>query len=148
MKMKRMMMLASIGVSSFSPAFAAEAVDMKLLGLEELEWEATPEGVGFAPLKGDRFEEGYIAMVRLPAGLSSPLHVKSAAMSGVVLTGEIVHLAENIEGGSAKGLEAGAFYEIPAGIPHISKCVSADDCLTFLVQDGPFDFLPVKEGGR
>ncbi|MES0879044.1 DUF4437 domain-containing protein [Roseibium sp. SCP14] len=148
MKMQMMFLLASIGTSSVIPAFAMEPEVMKLKSLEDLDWETTPEGVGFAALQGNRFEESYMAMVRLPAGLSSPLHIKSAAMFGVVLSGEIVHLPGDNNDRSGKVLKSGAFYEIPAGMPHISKCVSAMSCITFLFQDGPFDFLPVKEGGR
>ncbi|MEM9632745.1 MAG: DUF4437 domain-containing protein [Pseudomonadota bacterium] len=148
MKTQIMFLLASSAMSSFSPAFATETGEMKLKAMAELNWQTTPEGVAFAPLQGNRFEESYMAMVRLPAGLSSPLHIKSAAMFGVVLSGEILHLAGDQEETSGKALKPGAFYGIPAGLPHVSKCVSAVDCVTFLFQDGPFDFLPIEESGR
>ncbi len=107
-----------------------------------LAWQKTPEGVAFASLVGDRFAEPYMAMVRLPAGLVSPAHSKSADMFGVVITGAMVHAAV----GSVESeivLSEGSFYRIPKNLPHISKCVSTVDCVTFLYQDGKFDFLPV-----
>lgn len=129
----------------FLTAVQAETADIRLATQSELSWEVTSEGVAFAALKGARFEESYMAMVRLPAGLISPVHVKSAGMYGIVVEGEMVHLADQVVAGEEKVLKAGDFYEIPAGLAHLSKCVSQTDCVTFLYQDGPFDFLPVGE---
>lgn len=98
------------------------------------------DGVGFAPLFGNRFEEAYMAMVHLPAGLESPAHVKSADMFGVIIEGEMVHIAADATNNEEVRLPSGSFYHIPAGVPHISKCVSEADCVTFLYQDGKFDF--------
>lgn len=111
---------------------------------DELAWETTPEGVGFAPLSGDRFVESYMAMVRLPAGLVSPAHVKSSDMFGVMLSGTMTHLAASADPSTAVPLHAGSFYRIPAGLAHVSSCISTVECVTFLYQDGKFDFLPVK----
>lgn len=107
-----------------------------------LEWSSTPEAVAFAPLVGDRFSGAYMAMVRLPAGTVSPAHVKTAEMFGVVVSGSMSHVAEGDDPAHAISLSAGSFYRIPAGVPHVSRCLSADDCVTFLYQDGRFDFLP------
>lgn len=126
----------------------AQADEIKLMPQPALAWDVTPEGVAFAPLRGNRFEEGYMAMVRLPAGLVSPVHVKSAGMYGLVVAGEMVHAVKTGETGPDVVLKAGDYYEIPAGLAHLSKCVSATDCVTFLYQDGPFDFVPVAEAGQ
>ena len=109
----------------------------------DLAWEVTPEGVAFAPLVGDRFAEPYMAMVRLPAGLVSPPHVKSADMFGVMVAGEMTHVALDADADSAQPLPAGAFYRVPADVAHVSACVSEVDCVAFLYQDGAFDFEPV-----
>lgn len=135
-----------ISVASLTPS--ARADDIKLAVQPELNWETTPEGVAFASLKGNRFDESYMAMVRLPAGLISPVHSKSAGMYGLIVSGEMVHLSENEIGGSEVVLKAGDYYEIPAHLPHLSKCVSEVECVTFLYQDGPFDFVPVGEGRK
>ncbi len=108
-------------------------------------WETSAEGVGFAPLQGDRFHEEYMAMVRLPAGLVSPAHVKTANMYGLVVSGTIANITLDAAGGVEVPLPAGSYYKIPAGLPHISKCLSKVDCVTFLYQDGKFDFLPISK---
>lgn len=111
-----------------------------------MQWETTPEGVQFAALQGDRFVEPYMAMVQLPAGLVSPAHTKTANMFGIVISGTMVHTAQTTGGTAADiPLPKGSFYKIPAGLPHISKCISSQDCVTFLYQDGQFDFLPVPQ---
>ncbi len=112
---------------------------------QALEWAVTEEGVAFAPLVGERFVEPYMAMVRLPAGLVSPAHVKTANMFGVIVAGTMTHVAVDADPSTEIELPIGSFYKIPAGVPHVSKCISATDCVSFLYQDGKFDFLPVSE---
>ncbi|PCI46251.1 MAG: hypothetical protein COB49_08765 [Alphaproteobacteria bacterium] len=125
--------------------FAADNGQIINMPSSQLHWETTKEGVGFAPLQGDRFNESYMAIVRLPAGLISPAHVKSANMYGMVVSGTITNLAIGADPSTEVELAAGSYYKIPAGLAHISKCVSAVDCVTFLYQDGKFDFLPVGQ---
>ncbi|WP_306143630.1 cupin domain-containing protein [Roseibium sp. MMSF_3412] len=146
MKLMKSLGAAALSLIAGVVAHEADADEIKLSARSDLEWQTTGEGVAFAPLRGNRFEESYMAMVRLPAGLVSPVHVKSAGMFGLVVTGEMVHVAGDRIGGREKVLKSGDYYEIPAGLPHLSKCVSQIDCVTFLYQDGPFDFLPVGEG--
>lgn len=124
------------------PAFADE---ISLAPIAELNWDVTPEGVGFAPLHGDRFAGAYMAMVRLPAGLISPAHVKSADMFGIMVDGTMTHVQVGDDAATAPHLTAGDFYHIPAGLPHVSACISDTPCITFLYQDGAFDFTPVAQ---
>ncbi len=112
---------------------------------DKMAWEVTEEGVGFAPLIGERFNEAYMAMVKLPAGLVSPAHVKTANMFGVVISGTMTHLAVGADPSLAIALAQGAFYKVSAGIAHVSRCISDIDCVTFLYQDGKFDFVPVEQ---
>jgi len=128
-------------IASAFLAVSASAEDITLLGSNDLNWQPTPEGVSFAELQGNRFEEAYQAMVELPSGTISPPHVKSANMYGVVLSGEMVHYPSDNDPAGASKVGAGGFYHIPAGLEHISACVSADPCVAYLYQDGAFDFV-------
>jgi len=112
--------------------------------LSKLDWKISKEGVGFAALHGDRFKESYMAMVKLPAGLVSPVHTKTANMYGLVVSGTIANIAIGAPPESEVELPPGSYYKIPANLPHVSSCISKTDCITFLYQDGKFDFLPVK----
>ncbi|MBV1871868.1 MAG: DUF4437 domain-containing protein [Gammaproteobacteria bacterium] len=122
----------------------AEGGKIESISPEKLAYDVTPEGVAFAPLMGKRFTEAYMAMVRLPAGLESPVHTKSANMFGVVISGEMTHSPPGTPTDAEIILPAGSFYKIPQDLPHVSKCVSTVECVTFLYQDGKFDFRPVK----
>lgn len=142
-----------LGCCAFLSAIAAHAetttptTNTPIINIptEKLEWATSKEGVGFAPLVGDRFLEPYMAMVKLPAGLVSPQHTKTANMFGVVVSGTVSHIAAGADPSSELLLPAGSFYKIPKNLPHISKCISKNDCITFLYQDGKFDFLPVAQ---
>ncbi len=131
-------LLLSVATQSFADT------DIMLVNSELLEWDKTPEGVEFAALDGNRFEASYMAMVRLPAGTISPPHVKSANMFGVMIAGSMTHTAVD---SPIPGAEIGpvGFYKVPAELPHISSCVSETPCVTFLYQDGAFDFQPVSQ---
>ncbi|MGH1415856.1 MAG: cupin domain-containing protein [Pelagimonas sp.] len=122
---------------------ANPAPNITLIPASALDWAQTPEGVGFAPLRGDRTTEPYFAMVRLPAGLKSPAHTKSAAMVGLMVSGEMTHVIAGTNPADAPRIGPGGYYEIPANLPHVSSCVSQSPCVTLLYQDGAFDFLPV-----
>ncbi len=135
-------LLSLSGLLVFSEA--SEPSFVTNLPPDSLDWETTEEGVAFAPLIGQRFEEPYMAMVQLPRGLVSPPHTKTANMFGVVISGAMVHSRVGADPAAETILPAGSFYKIPANLPHISKCVSAVDCVTFLYQDGKFDFLPTE----
>ncbi len=131
-------LLLSVATQSFADT------DIMLVNSELLEWDKTPEGVEFAALDGNRFEASYMAMVRLPAGTISPPHVKSANMFGVMIAGSMTHTTVDSPIPGAE-IGPGGFYKVPAGLPHISSCVSEIPCVTFLYQDGAFDFQPVSQ---
>jgi hypothetical protein len=120
------------------------ADQITLIDEAQFAWETTPEGVAFAALQGDRFQESYQAMVRLPAGTVSPPHVKSANMYGVMLQGEMIHYAGDEDPDTAQKIGPGSFYKVPGGLAHISACISAEPCVTYLYQDVAFDFVPVQ----
>ena len=122
-----------------------EKAQISNIPVQDLAYDITPEGVAFAPLDGNRFDEPYMAMVRLPAGLESPAHVKSANMFGVMISGSMTHSAVGTATGDEVILPPGSYYKIPAGMKHVSKCVSDVECVTFLYQDGRFDFQPVSQ---
>lgn len=130
-------------ILSLIAAVPAAADNIQILASADLDWETTPEGVAFAALDGDRFKEAYQAMVRLPAGTISPPHIKSANMSGVMLEGQMIHYADGTDPSIAAPIGPGVFYRIPAGMAHVSACVSTEDCVVYLTQDDAFDFLPV-----
>lgn len=135
-----------VNVGAFLLLLSAHQVNadpIRLLGAGDFDWQTTSEGVAFAALRGDRTTGPYQALVKLPAGTVSPPHVKTANMFGVLLEGEMTHYGIDDDPQSARRMQAGSYYSIAAGAPHVSACVSETPCIAFLYQDGAFDFLPV-----
>lgn len=147
-KKKTVLAIASVMALVVAQSNAVAGNTLKVVPQATLDWQLTPEGVAFAALDGDRFAGSYMAMVRLPGGLASPVHSKSAGMYGIVISGKMTHVGAEHPAEKATVLQAGGYYRIPAGLPHISSCVSDEECVTFLYQDGPFDFLPVQGSGQ
>ena len=79
-----------------------------------------------------------------PLGVSPP-HIHSHSYHGVVLAGEMVNpfLEESI--GNAPRLAPGDYWFVPAGVKHVTACVSATPCLFYFHSEGNFDFLPVEQ---
>ncbi len=138
-------LLSALTVVMLFVPISVNAEQITLMDSMDYTWETTPEGVAFAALQGDRFTESYQALVRLPAGTVSPLHMKSANMYGVILQGEMIHYANGDNPKTARKIGPGAFYSISSGTAHISACVSDQPCVAYLYQDGAFDFLPVQQ---
>lgn len=136
--------LSASAFTIFLTSVSGWADQITLISASDAAWETTPEGVAFAPLQGDRFQESYQALVKLPAGTVSPAHVKSAKMFGVMLQGEMIHYTSDENPEDAHVIGPGAFYAIPSGLAHVSACVSAEPCIAYLYQDAAFDFLPVQ----
>jgi hypothetical protein len=136
--------LSSIVASLIAP-LSAHAEQITLLSADDYVWETTPEGVAFSALQGDRFAEPYQALVRLPGGTTSPPHVKSANMFGVMLQGEMIHYADGDDPDAARVIGPGSYCSISSGLAHVSACVSDEACIAYLYQDGAFDFLPVAQ---
>lgn len=138
--------LALLLATGATAAEAGEAAGrIRTASLATLDSQATPEGVGFAALFGDRLAEPCMAMVRLPGDRVSPAHVRSAGMFGIVVAGEMVHHVAGADASDAPRLGAGAFHHIPAGLAHVSAGISEVACVSFLHQDGSFDFLPAGQ---
>lgn len=136
--------ILAVAISTLLLPSAGVADQITLIGADDFDWEVTPEGVAFASLQGDRFQESYQAMVRLPAGTVSPPHIKSANMFGVMLQGEMIHYASDEDPDTAQIIGSGSFYSVPSGLAHISACVSVEPCIAYLYQDAAFDFSPVQ----
>jgi quercetin dioxygenase-like cupin family protein len=137
--------LTALFLATLFAATPSLAEQITLIDASKFAWESTPEGVAFAPLQGDRLEESYQAMVRLPAGIISPPHVKSANMFGIMLQGEMIHYANGEDPEVAQIIGAGSFYKIPKGLAHVSACVSSTPCVAYLYQDDAFDFVRVQQ---
>ncbi len=83
------------------------------------------------------------------AGGASPAHTHTFSYHGVVLSGTMVNpfLGQPID--EARQLRTGDYWFVPAGVDHVTACVSKQPCTFYFHSEGLFDFLsPTANGGR
>ena len=102
---------------------------------------------GVGPLKaapgfGDLTKGGHSTFVKLPAGFSSPLHTHTEDYYGVVITGVVANEVDN--NAKDRPLAPGSYWFQKGKIPHVTKCLSANECVVFITQPGKFDYVNVK----
>jgi len=109
---------------------------------DTLEWVA-PDRIPFSYVWGDFKQSAHGEFVRFPAGFVSPVHHHSNAYHGVIVEGVLMNPMGRAE--SAEQLPAGSYYFVPGNAVHTTRCVSDQDCIIYIHQDGPFDFVPVDQ---
>jgi hypothetical protein len=91
-----------------------------------------------APAFGDLARGQHGTFIKMPAGFVSPLHIHTADYWGVVISG----VAVNGKPGSPDvQLPVGSYWLQKGGEPHITKCISPNECIFFISQNGPFDYV-------
>lgn len=91
-----------------------------------------------SPAYGDLSNGPHGTFIRMPAGFVSHPHVHTGDYWGVVISG----VAVNGKPGSADvQLPVGSYWFQKGGENHVTKCVSANECLFFISQQGKFDYV-------
>jgi hypothetical protein len=75
----------------------------------------------------------------MPAGFVSPIHTHTDDYWAVVISGVAVN---SQVGGKELPLPAGSYWFQKGGERHITRCISPNECLLFISQDGKFDYIP------
>lgn len=111
-----------------------------LVAAQDLKWVDVPDTpVKMATVKGDSQKGAHAAFIKLPAGFSAPLHSHSADHHVVVVTGT---LTLTPEGGTAKQLGPGAWFEFTGKRKHTTACGAGADCVLFSVAAAAWDLVP------
>jgi hypothetical protein len=153
MKIHSLRLVASLllGVLPLGLAAGSEAPEAHTMGRPSVSTPVTalhygPTGVSdgvhgelnAAPAFGDLAHGQHGTFIKMPAGFVSPLHIHTADYWGVVISG----VAVNGRPGSADvQLPVGSYWLQKGGEPHITKCISPNECIFFISQNGPFDYV-------
>jgi uncharacterized cupin superfamily protein len=125
-----------------APKKAATAAKANLVGVDELKWVDVPNTPAkMATVKGDSATGAHASFVKLPGGFSAPLHFHTADHHVAVVSGTAVLTPE---GGTAKRLAAGSWFEFTGKMKHVTSCEAGADCVLFVVGKGPWDLVPVE----
>jgi hypothetical protein len=105
--------------------------------------DATGKELLVAPAYGDLTKGPHGSFVRMPAGFSSIPHIHTGDYWAVVISGVAVN---NKVGEKEVALPVGSYWLQKGGEKHITKCISPNECVFFLSQSGPFDYVIDKDG--
>ncbi len=90
---------------------------------------------------GDRSNGAHGTVGEFIPGGASPEHTHGYSYHGVVLSGTMVNpfLGQAID--EARPLQAGDYWFVPAGVEHVTACISAEPCTFYFHSEGLFDFV-------
>lgn len=91
-----------------------------------------------APSYGDLAHGPHGTFIRMPAGFVSHVHIHTADYWGVVVSGVAVN---GLPGSTDVQLPAGSYWFQKGGEKHVTKCVSPHECLFYISQAAPFDYV-------
>jgi len=110
----------------------------------ELKYNATGVSDGVhgelraAAAYGDLNHGPHGTFIRMPAGFVSHVHTHTDDYWGVVISGVAVN---GVSGSKDVPLPAGSYWFQKGGERHVTKCISPNECLFFISQDGKFDYI-------
>jgi len=129
---------AAAQAAAQTPPAATPKADLVAAG--ELKWVAVPDTPAkIATVSGDSAKGPHASFIKLPGGFSAPLHSHSADHNVVVVAGT---LTMTPEGGTAKKLGPGSWFEFTGKKKHVTTCDAGADCELFIVAKGAWDLVP------
>ncbi|WP_428422426.1 DUF4437 domain-containing protein [Methylibium sp.] len=99
---------------------------------------------GVGPLKaavgfGDLSKGAHSTFVKLPAGFVSPLHIHTEDYYAVVISGVVANEVDAHV--PDRPLAPGSYWFQKGKVNHVTKCISANECVVFITQPGKFDYI-------
>ena len=89
---------------------------------------------------GDLAHGAHGTFIKMPAGFVSPVHTHTEDYWGVVISGVA---ANGIPGSKDIPLPVGSYWFQKGGEAHVTKCLSPNECIFFISQNGKFDYIKV-----
>ena len=134
-------LVALATVSAAAQAAAQAAVSTaSIVAVGELKWVDVPDTPAkMATVKGDAAKGPHASFIKLPGGFSAPLHSHSADHDVVVVAGT---LTLTPEGGTARKLGPGSWFEFTGKKKHVTTCDAGADCVLFIAAKAAWDLVP------
>jgi beta-alanine degradation protein BauB len=141
--------VAACALVLVATAVRAEPVDQRSVSVPtaQLKYGSTGVTDGIhgevkaAAAYGDSSRGAHGTFLKMPGGFVSPVHTHSSDEWGAVIAGVF---ANGKPGSQDILLPAGSYFFQKAGEAHVSRCVSENECIIFLSQNGKYDFIPTK----
>lgn len=97
----------------------------------------------FATVWGDRESGPHGTFGNFNPESASPLHTHSVAYHGIVISGTLINPFNGET--DPVPLTTGSYWFVPAGVPHVTACISDESCRFYFHAEGAFDFLLTEE---
>jgi len=137
-------LLAAMFVLSFYTNVTLAADDKPAaVPFEQLEWVEMAPFVSMSTVNGDKSTGAHGTFGKFKPNSSSPPHTHTGAYRGVVISGVMTN-PFNGEKNPPK-LTPGSYWYVPAGVAHVTSCVSDTPCIFYFYSDEKFDFIPLAE---
>lgn len=133
---------ASVGASPAPSTASDRSVSVPV---EQLRFYQNKDGLTFANAWGDPARGPHSNYIRLTGNTASPLHVHTSSYYGVVIAGTV---SNERRAQPDEALTPGSYWFQKGGEPHITKCLSAADCLIFVTSHGKFDIHAVADSAK
>lgn len=92
------------------------------------------------PAYGDLTKGPHGTFIKMPAGFVSPVHIHTEDYWGVVISGVA---ANGLPDAKDVPLPVGSYWFQKGGEPHVTKCLSPNECIFFIGQQGKFDYVKI-----
>lgn len=122
-------------------ASAESGADRRTVPADQIEFQQIAPFVQMGAAWGDRAVGSHGTFGRFPGDAASPPHTHSGAYYGVVIAGVMTNPFDGED--NPTQMKAGSYWYVPAGVEHVTACVSKESCLFYFHADGAFDFKPV-----
>ncbi len=93
-------------------------------------------------LWGDPASGEYAVLLKLPPGFTPGPHSHTADYHGVNLQGTWTHIFGNDD---VRSLPPASYVMQPGGEDHNDACAGPEDCILFIHQHAPQDYIPAKK---
>ena len=134
--------LASImSITAISTPAHADEKEVAIAA-DKLNWALWGKGPAqIVVLWGDPKSGEYAALLKLPPGFTPGPHGHTAAYHGVNLKGTWTHIFGSDD---VRSLPPGSYVRQPGKAEHNDACAGPEECIIFVHQHGPSDFIPPK----
>jgi hypothetical protein len=149
MKTYSQLMLGALVATALSAAVLADPSGQPSLSTPVTQIKYGPTGVSdgvhgelnAGPAYGDLSKGPHGTFIKMPAGFVSPVHIHTEDYWGVVISG----VASNgLPGSKNVELPVGSYWFQKGGEAHVTKCLSPNECIFFISQNGKFDYLKTE----
>ncbi len=135
---------ALVGLTSLAALAAVDSTSSKSVPVTELTYNTTGVTDGVhgdlkaAPAYGDLVHGAHGTFIKMPAGFASKVHTHTEDYWGVVISGVAVN---GLPGSADIPLPVGSYWFQKGGESHVTKCISPNECVFFISQNGKFDYV-------